>query len=270
MSDNNTTESENNQPDDSELTSDELASLDALLSEPHLWDELDPEIEDFLVHTIAAEMAAELAPVTELAPARELSLRKTAGRPGGPTMSSGEDRVATDRLTHDGIHAEEASNVVSIFSRSRARLASSVLPFAAGIAAALLLFVGIGTFTDSSEGDQGIELALAGTDLAPTASANALIDQGPLGVRIRLDVSGLPPSPEGTYYEAWVRKSPEVGVSAGTFHLRGGDGEIELWAGVSTDDYPLITVTLQQEGDGPASSGKVVLKGRLVSEENGD
>jgi hypothetical protein len=106
-------------------------------------------------------------------------------------------------------------------------------------------------------------LALVGTDLAPGASAEALIDPGPLGVRITLDVSGLAPSPPGTYYQAWVRKSPEIGISAGTFHLRGGDGEIELWAGVSTEDYPLITVTLQQEGDGTESSGKVVLKGRL-------
>jgi hypothetical protein len=60
-------------------------------------------------------------------------------------------------------------------------------------------------------------------------------------------------------YEAWLRKDADVGVSAGTFHLRGGDGELELWAGVSIEDYPLVTVTLQDEAD-PVSSGQVVLR----------
>ncbi len=152
----------------------------------------------------------------------------------------------------------EAATVVPISLRSR--MVRSVPPFVAGIAAALLLVASIQLLKPQAE---GVKLALIGTDLAPRASADALIDNGPLGVQIKLDISGLPPSPEGTYYEAWVRKGPEVGVSAGTFHLRGGDGEIELWAGVSTDEYPLITVTLQQKSQGAASSGKVVLKGRL-------
>jgi hypothetical protein len=52
-------------------------------------------------------------------------------------------------------------------------------------------------------------------------------------------------------------------VSAGTFHLRGGgDAEIELWAWVDIEDYPLFTVTLQPEGLAPYS-GQVVLMARL-------
>ncbi|MBV1894375.1 MAG: anti-sigma factor, partial [Ilumatobacteraceae bacterium] len=70
-------------------------------------------------------------------------------------------------------------------------------------------------------------------------------------------------APDGFYYEAWLRKSPEVGVSAGTFHLRGGDGSIQLWAGVALDEYPILTVTLQTEGGGAASSGIVVLAGKI-------
>lgn len=151
-----------------------------------------------------------------------------------------------------------STNVTSITSRSR--IVRSAAIFATGIAAGMLLIFSVTMFKTD---DNGVELALTGTELAPLASASALIDQGPLGVRIILDVTGLAPSPNGTYYQAWVRKSPEAGVSAGTFHLRGGDGEIELWAGVSTDEYPLIAVTLQQEGEGTESSGKVVLKGRL-------
>ena len=84
----------------------------------------------------------------------------------------------------------------------------------------------------------------------------------PIGTRIILDVAGLPPAEPGTYYEAWMRVDAETGVSAGTFHLRGGDGEIELWSGVTAADYPLLTVTVQDEGQA-ASSGVVVLRGRI-------
>jgi hypothetical protein len=67
------------------------------------------------------------------------------------------------------------------------------------------------------------------------------IDHGraPLGTRLILDVAGLPPAEPGEYHEAWMRTGPEVGVSAGTFHLRGDHGQIELWAGVTADNYPL-------------------------------
>lgn len=109
-----------------------------------------------------------------------------------------------------------------------------------------------------------IEVTLAATDLAPsTASAVAAIDETPLGTRIVLDVEGLPPAEPGTYYEAWLRTGPEVGVSAGTFHLRGGDGSIELWSAVSPSDYPLLTVTVQDEDGTTDSSGRVVLSARL-------
>jgi hypothetical protein len=89
------------------------------------------------------------------------------------------------------------------------------------------------------------------------------IAETPLGTRLILDVAGLPPAAPGQYYEAWMRTGPEAGVSAGTFHLRGGDGEIELWAGVTLDAYPLFTITIQDEAD-PLSSGRVVLKGRVA------
>lgn len=240
-----------------ELTDAELSELDLLLANPITWDEPDASIEDFLVAAIAEE-AHRSQPASQ----RDAEQEREQER----SDESHLDALASEpREPRElPLKASTAPNVVSIFSRSR--IVAATVPFVAGIAAALLLVVGIGTLSENKPELEQVELALAGTDLAPQAQAQALIHEGTLGVRIRLDVSGLAPSPEGTYYEAWVRKSPEVGVSAGTFHLRGGDGAIDLWAGVSTEDYPLITVTLQQEGDGPASSGKVVLKGRLEAE----
>ncbi len=135
-------------------------------------------------------------------------------------------------------------------------------PALAAVAAALVLLGGFALFAGSDDGVDGVELALAGTDLAPDASAQVVVTDTPQGTRIDLDLTGLPPAPAGSYHEAWLRQSPEIGVSAGTSHLQGGDGSVELWAGVTLDDSPLVTVTLQEEGAGAESSGRVVLTGR--------
>lgn len=59
-----------------------------------------------------------------------------------------------------------------------------------------------------------------------------------------------------------MRIDADTGVSAGTFHMRGGDDEVELWTGVTADEYPLLTVTIQEVGQAE-SSGRVVLKGTI-------
>ena len=132
-------------------------------------------------------------------------------------------------------------------------------------AAALFLVVGVGIAllvpTDDDAGTTTV--ALGGTDLAPGATAEAELEDLRSGLRVVLDVSSLPPAEPGTYYQGWVRNDDGESVTIGTFHMRGGDAEIELWAGVTSVDYPIITVTLQEEGAGPASSGMVVLRGRL-------
>lgn len=123
----------------------------------------------------------------------------------------------------------------------------------AGIAIALLF-----------AGEDPTRVELAATELAPAASAVAEIEETASGLRVILEVEGLAPAEPGTYYQGWVRNDTD-GVTIGTFHMRGGDADIELWAGVNAEDYPIITVTLQEEGGGPQSSGVVVLKGRLDS-----
>lgn len=150
---------------------------------------------------------------------------------------------------------DPSSNVIPI-SRARRWLG----PIAAGVAAALVVLAGFAFVMNGD--DDGVVLALDGTEVAPGASAEAIVAPLDAGTRIILDVSGLPPAEPGTYYEAWMRIDAETGVSAGTFHMRGGDGTIELWSGVTPDDYPLITVTLQDEGQ-TESSGVVVLRGLL-------
>lgn len=131
------------------------------------------------------------------------------------------------------------------------------------IAAGVLLTLGVTIGLLAGGDDESVTVALAGTDLAPNASAVAELIETPQGLIVLLDVTGLVPAEPGTYYQGWIRNNDDTAVTIGTFHLRGGDGEIELWGGVTSTEYPIITVTLQQEGDGAQSSGQVVLRGRV-------
>ena len=214
-------------------------SIEAMLSDAALWDEPSADLEDQIVAAIAAE-------------------REDA--PDQPTMG----------LPMLPVVAAPTAHVSDLTARRRVRR-PALTGFASGVAAALALFavLSVGGFPGfgSDSGDvniDSIEVTLAATDLAPaTATADAVVTEGELGTRLVVDFEDLPPAEDGTYYEAWLRQSPEIGVSAGTFHLRGGDGAIELWSAVSPGDYPMLTVTVQQEGDGAESSGQVVLAARL-------
>jgi Anti-sigma-K factor rskA len=209
-------------------------ALDALLARSEVWEDPPPGLEDAVVAAIAVEARntpSSPAPVAgQEAPSVGRREAPPARRPRRGTGSSGPRRALT---------------LVA---------AAAVLTLAA---LGALVVVGGGDDTDEE-----FAVALTGTELAPSASAIAEIESTPLGVKIVLDVEGLPGAPPGTYYEAWLR-SEDDGVSAGTFHLRGGDGAIELWSGVDDPAYSVITVTLQDEGGGAESSGRVVLRGEL-------
>ncbi len=103
-------------------------------------------------------------------------------------------------------------------------------------------------------------LALAGTELAPRARAEADLREDRSGIEIRLDVSGLPRAPARFYYQAWVKGASGL-VPIGTFHT--GNGTVVLWSGVPLDRYDTITVTIEEEGGDAASSGRRVLIGQL-------
>ena len=135
-------------------------------------------------------------------------------------------------------------------------------------AAALVVVVAAATalvVRDDGTGDRlrGDEFAIAGTPLAPDATAVATVADEPGGVAIALEVQGLAGAEPGTYYEAWVANGTDE-VSAGSFHMRGGDGWIYLWSGVEADRYPILFVTLEPEGGGPERSGDVVLTGPIA------
>jgi anti-sigma-K factor RskA len=106
-------------------------------------------------------------------------------------------------------------------------------------------------------------VALHPTDLIPGASARAEIRDTPSGFQVELDARDLPPAPTGSYYQAWLKSPAGELVTIGTFHGRDGAEDVVLWSGVDPADYPTLTVTLQPEGAGAESSGRVVLSGSL-------
>jgi len=237
-----------------EVSEEDLNALASLLSSPDMWGPADPALEDSIVAAIANEAAAVETPEVPDFESDVTAPTLAAVRDPAPTPAPGVDPAP--RATVDAAHEDDGLAAVIPISRFR----RTAVTFLAGAAAAAALIFGIGSFVGNDE--EGVFLALEATDLAPEATAEVELVETPIGTLIRLDVADLPPSPPGSYYEAWLRIDGETGVSAGTFHLRGGDGEIVLWAGVSPETYPLFTITIQDEAQ-PESSGVVVLRGRL-------
>lgn len=124
--------------------------------------------------------------------------------------------------------------------------------------AAVVLFI---AFTGGTHGPAGHTTVVAaqGSDLAPDLMGTVSIRPTGSGWWIQLEVVDLPPAPAGAYYEGWVWSGGE-GVSVGTFHMRGEPGPVILWSGVDLQDYPLLTVTLQQEGEGAEPSGQTMMQ----------
>jgi hypothetical protein len=139
-------------------------------------------------------------------------------------------------------------------------------PVLLAAAAALLVGVTIGgtlVATRDEAPPTGTEVALAGTENMPDASATVDLRNEPSGISVTLNVSGLPPAPDGTFYEAWL-VSEELGkVSAGTFHIRQPQEDIQLWLGVDPANYDAFTVTRQPTQGGTLADGVVMLRGEI-------
>lgn len=129
-----------------------------------------------------------------------------------------------------------------------------------GLAAAIVLSVGIGVVVTTNHGGRPVQFAAAlrGTDLAPGASGRITLTRTTSGWRIQLKATGLPRRDNGDYYEAWLKSSTGILVPVGTFNE---STDVTLWAGVAPSSFPTFTITRQRASGGPASSGQVVLAG---------
>jgi Anti-sigma-K factor rskA len=215
-----------------------------LLADDAVWAEPPPSGIDDLLAAIAAESESGGAGPAQADP-------RAWGAPADATAPSAPTRRGTPTVPGPPAHRT---------TRRPARRRLALVAAAAMVAVA----AGAAGFLARGAGDDGggREVEVAGTELAPDASAVARVEETGSGVAIELDVSDLPPAEPGTYYQGWL-KGPDGLVTVGTFHMQDGDDTVELWAGVPLDRYPTLTVTLQQEGAGQESSGQVVLTAEL-------
>ena len=76
------------------------------------------------------------------------------------------------------------------------------------------------------------------------------------GTRMVLEVWGLDPADEDSYYEVWLTAPDGRHVSAGTLR---DSGRFEVVAGVRRADFPRIWVTLEPTDDDPGPTSQTVL-----------
>lgn len=167
-----------------------------------------------------------------------------------------EDRVVA------GIVEEQ--RVVVPIGRGRRQWPGRLAAAAIGAAAAAaVVFVAVPR-DDQQTADGHIDVL--GTDLAPGISGRAEITELTSGFRIEFSVAGLPRRDGDDFYEGWLKNCAGTSlVPIGTFHeLDKATG----WAGVSMDDYPVLTVTREHvaapKDAAQGSSGEVVVSGSLT------
>jgi hypothetical protein len=232
----------------SDPSPEEIAAVEALLARAGadgvLWSDLPPDLEDRIVASIAHQST-------------------------GATSADSTPATVGDRNEGSRVRSLDQAGPERTGRRDARR--DFGVPWWLGAAAAIALVVtGIALVTRSGDdggagggdGDDAVEFTLAGTDAAPGARADVVMSSTPAGLKILLDADGLSGAPEGTYYEAWLSDG-DVRVSAGTFHLRGGSNEIELWAGVVGPEFDTLTVTVEPVDADNGSSGDVVMRGTL-------
>ncbi len=103
-------------------------------------------------------------------------------------------------------------------------------------------------------------MVVSGTPLAPDAHGSATLTKMTTGWEIKLSATGLPRLDNGRYYQAWLKNAAGILVPVGTFN---DARSVTLWSGVPVTQYRTLTVTQQQAGGSPASSGRRVLIGHV-------
>ena len=221
--------------------------LRAAFVEVDFWAEPDPALEDRVLAAVSAD--AGEATGTSFVPAIVAHHVAMAS-----ALSAGDDKVVS-------LAAARAR-------RSRATSIGASLVAAAAVVVAVLALT---TRPSTTSGDiaappitgtpsttaapAGLDLAVTGTDLAPGTSGRLRLDETSSGVRIALDMPGLPRRDNGQFYEAWVKTDKGL-VPIGTFH---SGTAVTLWSGISMTDFSAVTVTLEDNDGNQESSGRRII-----------
>lgn len=254
------------------MSSSDERSLARLLDDPAVWAEVTPGLKErVLAAALGGEPVAGDAdeahgpePGTDAAAPTDLRSRILAEATGTGAAPAGGVDPADDAVTPLAGGSRPAARHARRGGSGRPpRWQRPVLLAAAAVALVGIAVGGTLVATRDPAPGGGTEVALAGTENLPGASATAELRDEPSGVAVTLDVAGLPPAPELTFYEAWLVSEERGKVSAGTFHVREPQSDVILWLGVDPDDYDAITVTRQPLQGGTLADGVVLLRGEL-------
>lgn len=124
---------------------------------------------------------------------------------------------------------------------------------AAAVAAIAIALLGAWTVLQDPAPDW--EVTLPGTDTAPLAVGVVRGWNEPGGTRLALEVEGLEPAPDGSFYEFWFSEGDRH-ISSGTFVVADGT---EMWVGVSRRDFPRLWITLEPIDANESPSGVTVM-----------
>jgi hypothetical protein len=170
-------------------------------------------------------------------------------------------------LEDDVVHAVTSAApiaAVSVATRTnRARRDATtrrrrvVVPALSAAAAIAIVFGAVVVARSDTRADFTAELRA--TAVAPGAGALVDITHNNAGFRFVLDAHGLPALPAGEYYQAWLKSPAGTLVPIGTFSA--SDGRVTLWSGVSPNQFPTMSVTIEAADNNQATSGRRVLVG---------
>lgn len=158
--------------------------------------------------------------------------------------------------------AVEHTAVKSRRRRRRVRL----LSFAAGLVV-LLVAAGVTLVRTDPSPAESFQVSLAAP--AGVGSGEAVAERTPHGWSIHLSVRGLTNLGQQGSYECWYVGPGDTPdhpnrVTAGTFRVDpDGQADVRMWAAVDPKKFPIMQVTAEPANGDPASSGRVVLAGRI-------
>jgi hypothetical protein len=182
--------------------------------------------------------------------------------PGPSVEASVVDAIRAERQQ---IRPADETHQARVVPLPRRAWSSHVATGLLGAAAAALIAVVIVDAPDDDGDAVDATVELVGSDLAPGFEGTAEITTQTSGVLIRLTVPGLPRREGDDFYEGWLKSCDGTRlVPIGTFHDM---DRAAGWAGVSVEDYPLLTVTAEQVAgptdEAQGSSGQVVVSGAI-------
>jgi hypothetical protein len=163
------------------------------------------------------------------------------------------------RLTHAVVARAQPRGLVLTRRRTLAAVA-----LAATLCA---LFFGLGTRVGDGDDFQEVAAYTMEPGEAAPGGAAATIRLGEQDAHgnwpLRLEVSGLPKLPDGSYYVLWLAKDGEYGATCGSFAVTGDEAEVGWDVSYRLRDFDTWVVTARRPNQPPDEDPPWLLQARV-------